>query len=153
MLLGSCPNNSQWVRPLAISLPTSSWYGVRTLAGEWPKYNQSNIHCNCQSAPVAAMWEWGRAWLGLSSFRKWVQCHGSASTYQSPPWLGHSQACWLPAVALCSTNPIPLLQHQGHISGHWVRYWRGESLFIWESGIQTISNQRPQAKSKNGHAF
>jgi hypothetical protein len=57
-----------------------------------------------------------------------------------------------PAVALRSANPVPPLQHRGHISGSPVGYQR-KSLFMWGSGNQTICNHGPQTKSKNGCAF
>jgi hypothetical protein len=47
-------------------------------------YNHSNTPCNCQRAPTAAVQEWGQAWPGLSSFRRWVWCHSSACTRHDP---------------------------------------------------------------------
>jgi hypothetical protein len=30
---------------------------------------------------VVVGWAWGQAWLGLSSFRRWVWCHGSTGAH------------------------------------------------------------------------
>jgi hypothetical protein len=74
-LMWACPRNLTGgdrrlrVCPLVVSLATSSWYDIRTLAGEWPKYSHSSIPCSCQSPPVGI--------FGECKISNWTGCCGS----------------------------------------------------------------------------
>jgi hypothetical protein len=106
ILLGSCPSNSQ-VHPLAISLATSTWYGIRTLPGEWHKCNHSNTPCNCQSAPVGTDGECKISnSTGCFGFQHWSwaviialctltnACQASSISSQSEEGLGSPLSSW-----------------------------------------------------------